>query len=148
MDCWWPLKNLLHPPFWGYSFGVSHRVGCVPRNPFEEEKGFTLHSREMSWEKPSQIPIMISTNCSLRHRTTVKALGSLESGFSLSVGSKSRLDEDCTGTILSQTNTCLCLDLAAGRAGVFRQRTLLGSWTMSPGSPRLLLLFTSRPINS
>ena len=51
---------------------------------------------EMSWEKPSQIPITISANCSLRHRTTVKALGSLESGFSLSMGSKSRLGEDST----------------------------------------------------
>ena len=41
---WWPLKNLLYPPFnQGYSFGASFRVGCVPRNPFEEEKGFTLH---------------------------------------------------------------------------------------------------------
>ena len=45
---WLPLKNLLHPPFYqGYSFGVSLRVGCVPRNPFEEEKGFTLHCIKM-----------------------------------------------------------------------------------------------------
>ena len=59
---WWPLKNLLCPPFnQGYSFGASFRVGCVPRNPFEEEKGFTLHCIKMTCEKLIQIAITIST---------------------------------------------------------------------------------------
>ena len=34
---------LLRLFFWGVLW-----VGCVPRNPFEEEKGFTLHCRKMS----------------------------------------------------------------------------------------------------
>ena len=49
---------LLRLFFWGVLW-----VGCVPRNPFEEEKGFTLHCMKMSLENPSQIAITIIHCC-------------------------------------------------------------------------------------
>ena len=89
------IKKPPAPTFFkGYSFGGSYWVGCLPRNPFEEEKGFTLHCMEMSCEKPSQVAIRIFDKFSLRHRATVKALGSLESGFSLPLSLNSRMGED------------------------------------------------------
>ena len=88
--------------------------------------------------------------CSLRHRTTVKALGSLESGFSHPMGLNSRLGGDLPALKLfySQANICLCFDAAAWRGWFFRIVTLLGSWTIFPGNSGLLFLFTSRLIIS
>ena len=56
------IKKPPAPTFFkGYSFGGSYWVGCLPRNPFEEEKGFTLHCIKVTCEKLIQIAITIST---------------------------------------------------------------------------------------
>ena len=62
---------------------------------------------------------------SLRHQTTVKALGSLDSGFSLLMGLNSRLIRLHWNHLLLQTNICLCLDSTAGRRVFFSQGTSL-----------------------
>ena len=67
----------------------------------------------------------IFIQCSLDHRTTVKALGSLDSGFSLLMGLNSRLIRLHWNHLLLQTNICLCLDSTAGRRVFFSQGTSL-----------------------
>ena len=141
------IKKPPAPTFFkGYSFGGSYWVGCLPRNPFEEEKGFTLHCMEMSCEKPSQVAIRIFDKFSLRHRATVKALGSLESGFSLPLSLNSRMGEDSPALEPSSSpNPHLpMLGLGCWARGFFRKGTSVGSWTIFPCSPWLLLLFNSR----
>ena len=76
--------------------------------------------------------------CSLHHQTTVKALGSLESGFSHPMG-------------LNYLILKFWLDLlwfGCRVRGFFCKVTLLSSWTIFPGNFGLLLLFTSRLIIS
>ena len=146
------LVTIKKPPaptfFKGYSFGGSYWVGCLPRNPFEEEKGFTLHWNVMGKTNSNtnhgfrQLYTTTPNHCQGARLTWIRVF--TFNGFEEQVGRRF----DCTGSILSQTNICLCLDSAAGRAGVFRQGTSLGSWTISPGNPGLLLFFTSRLINS
>ena len=108
---------------------------------WDEQKGFTFTLQANIMWKPSQIAVTIS----LHHRTTIKALGSLESGFSHPMGLNSRLGGDLPALKLfySQANICLCFDAAAWRGWFFRIVTLLGSWTIFPGNSGLLLLFTS-----
>ena len=65
------------------------------------------------------------SQCPLRHQTTVKALGSLDSGFSLLMGLNSRLIRLHWNHLLLQTNICLCLDSTAGRRVFFSQGTSL-----------------------
>ena len=125
---WWPLKNLLYPPFnQGYSFGASFRVGCVPRNPFEEEKGFTLHWNVMGKTNSNtnhgfrQLYTTTPNHCQGARLTWIRVF--TFNGFEEQVGRRF----DCTGSILSQTNICLCLDSTAGRRVFFSQGTSLGS---------------------
>ena len=84
--------------------------------------------------------------CSLRHWTTVKALGSLESGFSLPLSLNSRMGEDSPALEPSSSpNPHLpMLGLGCWARGFFRKGTSVGSWTIFPCSPWLLLLFNSR----
>ena len=71
---WWPLKPPAPTIYYGFSFGVSLRVGCVPWAVFtlgilSRRKGFTVY---ITWKFDK------NNQRSLHHWTTFKALGSLE----------------------------------------------------------------------